>query len=47
MYSFLNFQKENMGKIMEIAQNIKQIGNNLFKEQNFSAAVKKYNKALR
>ncbi|XP_041357275.1 peptidyl-prolyl cis-trans isomerase D-like [Gigantopelta aegis] len=44
----VNFSdKENMEKIKEIAQNIKQIGNNLFKEQNFSVAIKKYNKALR
>lgn len=34
-------------KITSIAEDVKRIGNNLFKSQNWETATKKYNKALR
>ncbi|XP_066429682.1 peptidyl-prolyl cis-trans isomerase D [Eleutherodactylus coqui] len=34
-------------KIVSIAEDVKNIGNNLFKAQNWDMAIKKYNKALR
>ncbi|XP_033870836.2 peptidyl-prolyl cis-trans isomerase D [Acipenser ruthenus] len=34
-------------KIMPIAEDVKNIGNNFFKSQNWQAAIKKYSKALR
>ncbi|XP_053316195.1 peptidyl-prolyl cis-trans isomerase D [Spea bombifrons] len=34
-------------KIVSIAEDVKNIGNNLFKSQNWETATKKYNKALR
>ncbi|XP_067663824.1 peptidyl-prolyl cis-trans isomerase D-like [Haliotis asinina] len=39
--------KDNKEKIIEIALDIKKIGNTLFKEQKFAKAKRKYRKALR
>lgn len=34
-------------KVLSVAEDLKNIGNNLFKNQNWKAAVNKYSKALR
>lgn len=34
-------------KVVAVAEDIKMIGNNLFKSQDWNAAVNKYSKALR
>lgn len=36
-----------MEKVLSVAEDVKNIGNNLFKSQDWKGAVKKYSKALR
>ena len=38
---------KNLDQVMDIAKEIKDIGNKFFKEQDFAKALKKYKKALR
>uniref|UniRef100_A0A665V9X7 Peptidyl-prolyl cis-trans isomerase D n=1 Tax=Echeneis naucrates TaxID=173247 RepID=A0A665V9X7_ECHNA len=38
---------KDVDKVLSVAEDIKNIGNNLFKNQNWKAAVNKYNKAFR
>ncbi|XP_077588955.1 peptidyl-prolyl cis-trans isomerase D [Stigmatopora nigra] len=38
---------KDVDKVLSVAEDIKKIGNNLFKSQDWNAAVNKYNKAIR
>lgn len=42
--SYVFFQAD---KVLPVAEDIKNIGNNFFKAQNWQAAMRKYSKALR
>ncbi|XP_026855163.2 peptidyl-prolyl cis-trans isomerase D [Electrophorus electricus] len=42
-----DFDFKDIDKILSVAEDIKNIGNNLFKSQNWQVAMKKYSKALR
>ena len=45
-FSFL-IQKDSKETVLNLASEVRQIGNNLFKEKQFDKARKKYSKALR
>uniref|UniRef100_A0A8B9HFX9 Peptidyl-prolyl cis-trans isomerase D n=1 Tax=Astyanax mexicanus TaxID=7994 RepID=A0A8B9HFX9_ASTMX len=42
-----DFDFKDVDKILSVAEDVKNIGNNFFKAQNWQAAIKKYSKALR
>ena len=46
-YTSSIFQKDSKDEVFNVASEIRQIGNSLFKEKRFEKARKKYSKALR